>query len=274
MKRFLVGFLSLLFTCIFNLNLMAQISGNLSVCVGSSSILSDSAVGGSWSLSNSVVASINSSGVIIGVSAGTDTVSYTNTSGVTIAVVNVYPLPVASFTLAGHTENINENDLLTYTGTTSPANSYSWNFGGGTAIPGIGVGPHLVSWASAGLKSITLTVTNAFCTSTYFLDTLLVVTQSAVTELQDHDYCNVFPNPNKGDFQLSFNPASFGGNAQDIDIAIVDVSGKIVFSPRLVNLTTGAGKYAMDLHIANPGLYELILKAGSRVICRTLTIDK
>ncbi len=53
------------------------LSGPTTVCVGSTITIADSgATGGSWSSSNTTVASVNSSGVVSGITAGTATISY------------------------------------------------------------------------------------------------------------------------------------------------------------------------------------------------------
>ncbi len=54
------------------------LSGNQSICVGSTSIFSSSVIGGVWSSSNTSVASVNAlTGVITGISAGTSDIKYT-----------------------------------------------------------------------------------------------------------------------------------------------------------------------------------------------------
>lgn len=73
------------------------ISGPSSVCVGSTITLTDPATGGVWSSSNSS-ASV-AGGVVTGMSAGTDTISYTVTSGcgsvVATQIISVIPIPVS-----------------------------------------------------------------------------------------------------------------------------------------------------------------------------------
>jgi len=71
------------------------ISGNTSICFGSSTILSNTSIGGTWSSSNMTVAQVNpASGQVIGLSAGSATIVYTVDVGCTAsAVVNVNPLP-------------------------------------------------------------------------------------------------------------------------------------------------------------------------------------
>ncbi len=82
-----------------------EITGSNSVCVGSNSTLTSSIAGGVWSSSNSSIATINSSGVVNGISAGTAVISYTITIGsstsvatFTVVVSPMIPVPVVSNT--------------------------------------------------------------------------------------------------------------------------------------------------------------------------------
>ncbi len=83
--------------------------------------------------------------------------------------INVYQTPTASFTMNGPVCE-NETTIATYTGTNAAGLMLTWNFDGGTATPGVGNGPHTVSWATGGTKSVSLVVANAQgCVSDTFL---------------------------------------------------------------------------------------------------------
>jgi uncharacterized protein YjdB len=58
----------------------ASIGGTKTVCVGSTTSLTDATSGGVWSSSNTSTASVSSSGVVTGLSAGTATIRYTITN--------------------------------------------------------------------------------------------------------------------------------------------------------------------------------------------------
>jgi hypothetical protein len=83
----------------------------------------------------------------------------------TLTIV-VHPVPTSTFNAAPDTICVNAASTITYTGTASAGATYTWNFGGGTAAPGTGQGPHTVNWATPGNKTISLTVTENGCTST------------------------------------------------------------------------------------------------------------
>ena len=91
-----------------------SISGDSDVCAGSSITLTDGAIGGVWSSSNSSATVL--SGIISGVSAGIDTISYTVTNScgsiAAIAVVTVNPLPVTPSAIAG-IETLCDGDTTT-----------------------------------------------------------------------------------------------------------------------------------------------------------------
>ncbi|WP_133162734.1 T9SS type A sorting domain-containing protein [Flavipsychrobacter stenotrophus] len=74
----------------------AVITGDTTVCFGLTSLLSDISVGGSWSTSNILVASISPVGLVSALSTGIDTITYTLPTGCLITtMLLVNPLPNA-----------------------------------------------------------------------------------------------------------------------------------------------------------------------------------
>jgi uncharacterized protein YjdB len=72
----------------------APITGTQSVCVGFTTALSSATTGGTWSSGGAGVASIGSTGIVSGISAGTSAISYTNAIGcVRVSIVTVNALP-------------------------------------------------------------------------------------------------------------------------------------------------------------------------------------
>ncbi len=98
--------------------LPSSITGTTNVCVGLTVALSD-AGGGSWSSSNSAMASVDAvTGVVTGVSAGTPHITYTLSTGCIVAsTITVNPLP----SVIGGTPIVCENSNITLS-----------DFGGGT----------------------------------------------------------------------------------------------------------------------------------------------
>jgi trimeric autotransporter adhesin len=73
-----------------------KITGNLNVCTGLTTALSDTTAGGTWSSSNTAVAVADSvTGIVSGLAAGTAVISYTAGGVSSVATVTVHPLPAA-----------------------------------------------------------------------------------------------------------------------------------------------------------------------------------
>ncbi|MES2704102.1 MAG: Ig-like domain-containing protein [Bacteroidota bacterium] len=74
----------------------ATITGITNVCVGLTTALASTSAGGTWSSSNTLVATISASGVVSGAASGSTIISYTLPTGcAATVVVTVSPLPAA-----------------------------------------------------------------------------------------------------------------------------------------------------------------------------------
>ena len=76
------------------------ITGSSSACVGFSTTLSDGTLGGTWTINPSSIATINSSGVVTGVSNGAATVTYT-VIGTCNTATTTFPITVGTAPVAG-----------------------------------------------------------------------------------------------------------------------------------------------------------------------------
>ena len=128
----------------------ASITGTMSVCVGSTTTLADATSGGTWSSSATGVATVNSSGVVSGVSAGTTTITYSTGAGCNAtAIVTVNPLPAA---IAGST-SVCAGSTVTLTDATGGG---AWT-SGTTSVATITSGG-VVSGVASGTSTITYTL--------------------------------------------------------------------------------------------------------------------
>ena len=143
--------LSCITTIIVTVNSVpATISGTGYMCPGGTTTLTAATPGGIWTSSNLTVAAIGSStGIVNGISAGTDNISYTLSSGCyAVSMVTVNPTP----SILGFTS--------VYTGSTSVLTSVPsggiWS-SSNPAIATIGSASGVVSGIAAGTANITYT---------------------------------------------------------------------------------------------------------------------
>ncbi len=94
MKQFYLLITTIIFSC--NCFGIAPITGVTNVCVGLNTALNDATPGGTWSSSAPAIGSIDAAfGVVMGISAGTTTITYTVGTGYVTTSVTVNALPPA-----------------------------------------------------------------------------------------------------------------------------------------------------------------------------------
>ncbi|WMW77792.1 Ig-like domain-containing protein [Flavobacterium sp. 20NA77.7] len=136
------------------------LSGTQAVCVGSTTTFSSTTSGGSWTSSDTTVASVNTStGVITGVASGTATITYTvtGTGGCADATatrtVTVTAAPSAG-TLSG-TQAVCVGSTTTFSSTTSGG---SWT-SSDTTVASVNTSTGVITGVASGTATITYTVT-------------------------------------------------------------------------------------------------------------------
>jgi gliding motility-associated-like protein len=87
--------------------------------------------------------------------------------------IQVLPTPSANFSASANI-CVSDAATVTYAGAAPASATYTWDFGGGTATPGTGQGPHQVSFPAPGIYDISLTVTQAGCTSSQVVHSVQV----------------------------------------------------------------------------------------------------
>ncbi len=130
--------------------LPANISGSTQVCVGLTTTLSNTTTGGTWSTSAASTATVNSGGVVSGLSAGVSNISYTAPNGCRTGIAMVVnPLPAA---ITG-ASNVCVNNTITLSNVTTGG---TWE-SGDLSVAGI-TASGVVTGFSAGTSAITYTL--------------------------------------------------------------------------------------------------------------------
>ena len=147
------GYITITVLCTVNIG---TISGASSLCPGTSTGLSESASAGTWSSGAPDVASVNSSGVVTGVSTGTTVISYTVTDGCgTSSATSV--VTVNAFATAGTITGTGTLCAGATTNLSDAAAGGSWSATGHASVDGSGN----VMGVTAGTATISYTVTNS-----------------------------------------------------------------------------------------------------------------
>ncbi len=134
------------------------ISGASTLCTGVPSTLTDAVTGGTWSSSNTAIATINSGGTVAGITTGTVTITYSVTticgSAIATKIININPSPNAG-TISGATSLCSGAT----TTLTDAVTGGSWSSAATTvaAVSAAGV----VTAGVAGTVTISYSVTNS-----------------------------------------------------------------------------------------------------------------
>ncbi|MGO4819444.1 PKD domain-containing protein [Flavobacterium sp. W22_SRS_FP1] len=125
----------------FTINPSPTISGTLFSCIGTSSQLtgSPSAVAATpWTSSATAVATVNNTGLVTAVSAGTTTITYTNDAGCkTTVLFNVNPAPVVTFSPANQIICSDDTSALVTLNSTTSGATFNWTAVQPTGISGV-----------------------------------------------------------------------------------------------------------------------------------------
>ena len=142
------------------------ISGNTNVCAGTTTTLSDVSTGGTWSSSNTGVATVGlTTGVVTGVSAGSSTITYTLVSGcmrtITVNVVgSMSPIAGTTSLCASATATLSD---VTGGGTWSSSNTLMASVGtsGLVTASAVNTGTVTISYSGGGCVATTVLTVSA-----------------------------------------------------------------------------------------------------------------
>lgn len=205
--------------------LPSAIGGTLSVCAGSSSTLSASPTGGTWTSSNTGVALMNlTTGAMVGVAAGTATITYKGTNlCIRTATGTVNPLPAS---IAG-TLTASVTGTSTLTNATPDGAWTSSNITKATVDNVTGV----VTGVAVGTSVITYTLpTGCFKTATFSVTASKPGGYVYFTNNDNKVIFSVFPNPTKGAFTIEAPAAG--------TFSVFTVDGKLVNEYKINSQTT------------------------------------
>ena len=141
---------------------VASITGATNICSGLTTQLASATTGGTWTSSNAAVASVSTSGVVTGLTAGATTIVYTvtNVNGCTSAVsatVNVNAGTTSSITAGGTTTFCQGGNVIL---TANSGSTYLWSNGAQTqSITVTAGGSYYVTVTNASGCSATSTAT-------------------------------------------------------------------------------------------------------------------
>ena len=133
-----------------NLSSVAPITGIAGTCIGLTTALTDATVGGAWSSSNTMVATVNSSGVVTGVAAGTATISYTvaGFSSTLLVTINTNPSGIGGATSVCVGSAISMSDFTPGGTWSTTANASAVSTGTASAlVTGVTAGTAVVTYS-------------------------------------------------------------------------------------------------------------------------------
>ena len=162
---------------IVNPPVAGTLSGTQGICKGSTTTFLSTVAGGTWSSSNTSIATVNTSGLITGINSGTATIMYTVTSSGGCASVSTSRSVTVSIpnagTLAG-TQAICKGSTSTFTSTVTGGTWVSSN----TSVASINSSTGLINGLSAGTATMTYTVKGTGVCSTYMATAKRIITVS------------------------------------------------------------------------------------------------
>ncbi len=240
-----------------NVPAVVTVSQDTAICIGGTATLT--ATGAS-----SYLWSNNSTGQTITVSPTTNTAYYatgTDTNGCQasdLVIVTILPASNAQFTssLVGVT--------VSFVNQSTNATSYSWNFGDASPPDNTANPTHV--YTVNGTYTVTLTVTGPCGTGTF--TQVVTITQVGI---QDNDIANtlsIYPNPNNGQFTVSFEFAE----QKDVRVVLSDVSGRVISTIDQQNVSIFKQEMG-EIDLAN-GVYFLSIATKDGVVTQKIVVQK
>lgn len=245
----------------------ATITGPASVCRSATITLANTTPGGVWSASNTN-ATVTAGGVVTGVNAGTVVITYTVTNPCGTATstksITITQAPSAGAITGPSTVCAGQNITLA-----NGVMGGTWSSGNPAVASVAATG--VVSGIAAGTATISYTMTNS-CGSRSATRTVMVLSPadcggsgvSVKGTAQAQDELKVFPNPNKGSFNLHL----ITGNEEPVTVIITNIIGR-----KVKEFTTTTNKITEVQMNTSPGIYLLTATTGNGRYVSKVTVE-
>ncbi|MEI6123092.1 MAG: Ig-like domain-containing protein [Bacteroidota bacterium] len=252
------------YTANITVNPLPTITGTLSVCVGSSTQLTGSgtaALANPWVSASPIVASVNTTGLVSGLSVGTSIITYTNSNGCSITAtvtVNALSNPAfnyspSTFCQSGTDPVANITGGATGTFSASPAGLVFTN----TSTGGIDL-------SASAINTYTITFATSGACPSSGTSTITITTSPAATFSYSGPYCHGAANPSP-----TFSAGASAGVFTASPAGLVFVSS----STGQVNLATSAsGTFTVTNTIAASGGCAAATASNTIIINPTPTV--
>jgi PKD repeat protein len=235
---------------------IAAITGNTTICIGSTSILSETTSSGTWSSNSTAVATISSSGLVTGLTAGSSIINYYVTSNgcssSQTSTITVNPLPVLTFSTF---------PIICLNG---PAYSLTEGLPSGGQYTGTGITGTVFTPTIVGMTTISYTYADVNgCQSTE--QTAINVNSCATIDEQAKESFTISPNPAQIEIKIQT------GNEKIKQIKLFDNCGRMLqmkINYQLENQIT------IDLNTCINGVYYIQLFSENTVTSSKFIIDK
>jgi hypothetical protein len=254
-KNIIYALLGLLF---FAQKSFAVVEGAPYVCVGYHGWYSASSgiTGGTWSTSNTAVATINAStGVSLAIAPGTVTISYTTTSGTETLVTTVDPVPAP---ITGGPTTFYIGETATFSDAVPGGTWSSTN----TAVATVGSSTGIVTGVGNGIADIHYDMGGCGYKAT------ITVTFPAGVENLTTPHISTYPNPTTGKLNLNW-----GAAIGEAIVTISDITGHKVYDAA-INMAEDDGNKMLDLSSLTNGLYIVNIRSESVNYNSKLEIQK
>jgi PKD repeat protein len=195
------------------------------------------------------------------VNAGTIWCTATNTNGCSYTDTLVFgfiPLPTAQF---NHTTN---GMLVNFFNTSASALTYTWNFGD-TQTSNLANPVH--TYTLPGSYTVTLVVANSCGTST--ITDIVTVSDVGMAQLSLQNKVMVFPNPNRGEFELYLEM----NDEEQVTVGLWSLDGKLL-EERTLLLSHGALQQTYRLEDWSNGVYHLVITGNKNRVVKKVIVAK